>query len=56
MFGWNYTRKNYWVCEKVRKTTDPVEEPEPTFIYMGGSKDTMNLSRGYTTRRRFGDF
>ena len=64
LYGWRYDRKDYWVCEKVRDDKPGGErEPEPTFVFMGASKDRQNPSSKTTTggsissvRGRFSDF
>ena len=53
LFGWKYTRKTYWICEKRSggpvDVPEPVGRPEPTFIYMGVSRGVKNLSSRSTT-------
>ena len=53
LYGWKYTRRTYWICEKRPggpvETTGPVGGPEPTFIYMGVSTGAKNLSNRTST-------
>ena len=61
LYGWKYGRNSYFVCERKTTVRDGAAGDntlEPTFIYMGSSKNKLRLSKtfpggksGYTMKR-----